>query len=85
MATTDAPITNGVHYPDWDDRYYHVDQVLDRPGPRTDLDSFMAGDGVRDLLSILFPVSHTCPFLEGEKLSTESMQDPCHRRGWFGM
>ena len=53
MAATNAPITNGVHYPDWDDRYYHVDQVLDRPGPRTDPDSFMAGDGVRDLLSIL--------------------------------
>lgn len=48
MATT-----NGVHYPDWDDRYYHVDQVLDRPGPRTDPDSFMAGDGVSDLTSIL--------------------------------
>ncbi|KAN0140995.1 hypothetical protein V8E53_001439 [Lactarius tabidus] len=35
---------------DWDDRYYHVDQVLDRPGPRTDLDSFMAGDGVKNFL-----------------------------------
>ncbi|KAH9993753.1 NEDD8 activating enzyme [Russula vinacea] len=50
MATTDAPITNGVHYPDWDDRYYHVDQVLDHPGPRTDPDSFMAGDGVKTFL-----------------------------------
>ena len=58
MATTDAPIANGVHYPDWDDRYYHVDQVLDRAGPRTDPDSFMAGDGVSDLESILFSVSH---------------------------
>ena len=59
MATTDAPITNGVHHPDWDDRYYHVDQVLDRPGPRTDPDSFMAGDGVSDFLSILLLVSYT--------------------------
>jgi hypothetical protein len=59
MTTTDAPIANGDHYPDWDDRYYHVDQVLDRPGPRTDPDSFMAGDGVSDLVSILFSVSYT--------------------------
>jgi hypothetical protein len=85
MATTDAPITNGINYPDWEDRYYHVDQVLDNPGPRTDPDSFMAGDGVGDLLSILLPVSYTCPFLVGEKLPTESMQDPCHRRGRFGV
>jgi NEDD8-activating enzyme E1 len=31
---------------DWQGRYYHVDQILDAPGPRTD-PSFMAGDGVR--------------------------------------
>lgn len=31
---------------DWHDRYYHVDQVLDKPGPRTD-PSFLAGDEVR--------------------------------------
>jgi ubiquitin-activating enzyme E1 C len=49
MATTDAPITNGVNCSDWDDRYHHIDQVLDRPGPRTDPDSFMAGDGVSNL------------------------------------
>lgn len=85
MATTDAPITNGVHYSDWDDRYHHVDQVLDRPGPRTDPDSFMAGDGVSDFVSILLSVSYTRFSPEGQKLSSESMQDPCHRRGWFGM
>lgn len=32
---------------DWPDRYFHVDQILDKPGPRTD-PSFLAGDGVRD-------------------------------------
>ena len=85
MATTDAPITNGVHYSDWNDRYHHVDQVLDRPGPRTDTDSFMAGDGVSDLVSILFSVSYMRFSPEGQKLSSESMQDPCHRRRWFGM
>ena len=30
---------------DWPGRYYHVDQILDKPGPRTDPD-FMAGEGV---------------------------------------
>ena len=54
MANTNAITTNGFHYPDWDNRYYHVDQVLDRPGPRTDPDSFMAGDGVSDLVSTFF-------------------------------
>jgi len=39
-------MTNG--YPD-KDRYYHVDQVLDRPGPRTDPD-FMPGDRVKSFL-----------------------------------
>lgn len=42
-------VTNGVNgcasLGDWHDRYYHVDQVLDRPGPRTD-PSFLAGDEV---------------------------------------
>jgi hypothetical protein len=84
MATTNASITNGLHYLDWDDRYYHVDQVLDRPGPRTDL-SFMAGDGVSDSVSFLLSVSYTRFSPEGQKFSSESMQDPCHRRGWFGM
>jgi hypothetical protein len=37
---------NGSATPsDWQDRYYHVDQILDRPGPRTD-PSFLAGDEV---------------------------------------
>ena len=27
---------------DWGGRYHHVDQILDRPGPRTD-PSFLAG------------------------------------------
>jgi hypothetical protein len=85
MATTDPPVTNGIHYTDWDDRYYHVDQVLDRPGPRTDSESFMAGDGVSVLVSILLSVSYTRIFFVGEKLSTKSMQDSCHRRRWFGV
>jgi ubiquitin-activating enzyme E1 C len=30
---------------DWPGRYYHIDQVLNTPGPRTD-PAFLAGDGV---------------------------------------
>ncbi|KAI0306350.1 hypothetical protein B0F90DRAFT_1689200 [Multifurca ochricompacta] len=50
MSTINAPAINGSHYPDWEGRYYHIDQVLDRPGPRTDPDSFMAGEGVKNFL-----------------------------------
>lgn len=38
------------HLGDWAGRYHHVDQVLDKPGPRTD-PSFLAGDGVCDRVS----------------------------------
>ncbi|EEB92178.1 hypothetical protein MPER_09351, partial [Moniliophthora perniciosa FA553] len=34
---------------DWEGRYYHIDQILDVPGPRTD-EGFMAGDGVKNFL-----------------------------------
>jgi NEDD8-activating enzyme E1 len=34
---------------DWPGRYYHVDQVLDKPGPRTDPEMFVGGDTVRYL------------------------------------
>jgi len=34
---------------DWPGRYYHIDQILDKPGPRTD-ESFLAGDGVKEFL-----------------------------------
>ncbi|KAF9052935.1 hypothetical protein BJ165DRAFT_1338734 [Panaeolus papilionaceus] len=34
---------------DWPGRYFHIDQVLNTPGPRTD-ESFLAGDGVKDFL-----------------------------------
>ena len=42
---------------DWPGRYYHIDQVLNTPGPRTD-PAFLAGDGVRDFcVSISMPSS----------------------------
>ncbi|KAF8911994.1 hypothetical protein CPB84DRAFT_1841706 [Gymnopilus junonius] len=34
---------------DWPGRYYHIDQVLNTPGPRTD-EAFLAGDGVKNFL-----------------------------------
>ncbi|KAI0748350.1 hypothetical protein C8Q80DRAFT_1171409 [Daedaleopsis nitida] len=34
---------------DWEGRYYHVDQILDQPGPRTD-PSFSAGAEVKEFL-----------------------------------
>jgi ubiquitin-activating enzyme E1 C len=36
---------------DWEGRYYHIDQVLDKPGPRTD-PAFLAGDGVRQCITL---------------------------------
>lgn len=34
---------------DWPGRYYHIDQILNTPGPRTD-PAFLAGDGVKGFL-----------------------------------
>lgn len=50
MAATVHP-EQSTHIGDWAGRYYHVDQVLDRPGPRTD-PSFLAGDGVCDRVMV---------------------------------
>ncbi|KAH9945931.1 uncharacterized protein BXZ73DRAFT_86165 [Epithele typhae] len=48
MAT--AAVVNGsAPSSDWEGRYHHVDQILDRPGPRTD-PSFAAGDEVKTFL-----------------------------------
>lgn len=62
---------------DWDGRYYHVDQILDRPGPRTD-PSFSAGDEVchyaacylKRVLTWMYP---------GERLPEKPVQDLGHR------
>lgn len=47
MAAAAVHPNGSATFSDWPGRYYHVDQILDRPGPRTD-ESFLAGDGVRD-------------------------------------
>jgi len=43
MSTADVPSKQ-----DWAGRYYHVDQVMNAGGPRTD-SQFAAGDEVGDL------------------------------------
>ena len=70
---------------DWEDRYYHVDQVLDRPGPRTDLDSFMPGDGVGGPISSSLLLSFTRPDITGQELLKKPVQDPRHWRRRFGV
>ncbi|KAI0726651.1 NEDD8 activating enzyme [Fomitopsis betulina] len=47
MATADVLVNGNQN--DWADRYYHVDQILDRPGPRTD-PSFLAGEEAKKFL-----------------------------------
>ncbi|TBU65593.1 NEDD8 activating enzyme [Dichomitus squalens] len=45
-----AAVVNGTaSSSEWEGRYYHVDQILDRSGPRTD-PSFLAGDEVKEFL-----------------------------------
>lgn len=45
MASNGAPISL-----DWQDRYFHVDQILNKPGPRTD-PSFSPGEPVSEWLA----------------------------------
>lgn len=47
LMTTDVSTAST---PDWAGRYYHIDQVLNAGGPRTD-PQFAAGDEVSILLS----------------------------------
>ncbi|KAL4067887.1 hypothetical protein J3A83DRAFT_4254898 [Scleroderma citrinum] len=49
MASASVHVDGLVNSSDWQDRYFHVDQILDRPGPRTD-PSFLAGDEVKEFL-----------------------------------
>lgn len=77
-----ATVDTNINTPssDWPDRYFHVDQILDRPGPRTD-PSFQAGDGVRNAILTLtqilrFPRS-------GQEISAWRMQNTRHWRWWF--
>lgn len=45
MASNSIHINGSEISSDWQDRYLHLDQILDQPGPRTD-PSFLAGDEV---------------------------------------
>jgi NEDD8-activating enzyme E1 len=55
MAADTVQTNGSAIYNDWPGRYFHVDQVLDRPGPRTD-PSFLAGDGVSDFLLKMYKI-----------------------------
>lgn len=67
---------------DWPGRYYHIDQVLNTPGPRTDPE-FLAGDGVRDFC---FSNARPCLTLRlGKKLFAKSRQDFGYRRWRSGL
>lgn len=48
MADVAVPNGNATGS-DWPNRYFHVDQILDTAGPRTD-ESFSAGEGVKKFL-----------------------------------
>ena len=67
---------------DWDDRYYHVDQVLDRPGPRTDPDQFSPGEAVSGPISVGNACLH---IIIGEELLARPVQDFGHWCRWTGM
>lgn len=67
---------------DWDERYYHVNQILEKPGPRTDPD-FLAGDEVRATPLCDHTVASSSHI--GEGVLTQEVQDPCYRRGWAWM
>lgn len=49
MSATNYQPNEPTTSADWEGRYYHIDQVLNTPGPRTD-PAFLAGDGVKDFL-----------------------------------
>lgn len=69
---------------DWDGRYFHIDQILDKPGPRTD-PSFLAGDEVHHLFLLklwIFCLTQGCT---GERLPQKQMQDLGHWCGRSGM
>lgn len=82
MAT--AAVMNGnASSADWPGRCYHVDQILDRPGPRTD-PSFLAGAEVRAVhpYNNRVVLNISC---SGEGVSARQVQDPRHRRRRLGL
>ncbi|XP_006457956.1 hypothetical protein AGABI2DRAFT_190343 [Agaricus bisporus var. bisporus H97] len=44
-----SALANGFAAPDWPGRYFHIDQVLDKPGPRTSKE-FIPGQEVKSVL-----------------------------------
>jgi len=74
MATAETATST-----DWPGRYYHIDQVLNTGGPRTD-PAFAAGDEVR-AYSLTKIYLLTVYFLEGQSVLTRQVKDLSYR-GW---
>lgn len=51
MSAVNSQPNESTTSTDWEGRYYHIDQVLNTPGPRTD-PAFLAGDGVRRYINL---------------------------------
>ena len=55
MSAHSSQIAEVAACHDWPNRYYHVDQILNKPGPRTD-PSFLAGQGVNESIAVYFHI-----------------------------
>lgn len=77
MAAT-SQSQNGSASEDWPGRYYHIDQVLNTPGPRTD-PSFLAGDGVTAFLIDIHRWKTYSKLRSGQRLFAESSKDLGYR------
>lgn len=84
MSTMTSTANGTTSVPDWPERYAHVDQVLERSGPRTDVDSFSAGDPVSLCALVMASETSNAPPSVGQRLFENPMQNPCYwgRRTW---
>ncbi len=68
---------------DWPGRYYHIDQILDKPGPRTDPDGFIGGDTVRvSVVCTRESADHHATYFTGENISEDAVQDTRYWSWW---
>jgi len=70
MSAHSSQIAEVAACHDWPNRYYHVDQILNKPGPRTD-PSFAAGQEVNQSIPVYFIFIYW--FIKGEGLPTKQM------------
>lgn len=77
MATAQISQTQNQ---DWAGRYYHIDQVLNSGGPRTD-PQFAAGDEVNKRVFCVWSYLKKS-LCTGEEIPTRNVQDLGHRCRW---